>query len=139
RHGTREAMHPSRTVSRLELWRVDAAPLAPVADRPPYPDAVCSNVGGAAGGGYRVVDSQAGAFYTAYRAVGGKAVLGRPLGTVWTSDGPALQAFDTMVLGAAPATGGPPAVAPIELPPLVAKLDGTAGDRGDLTLPQTAR
>jgi hypothetical protein len=135
RHGTREAMHPSRTLSRLELWRVDAAPLDPVADRLPVPDGVFSNVRGSACGGYRVVDSQAGAFYTAYRAVGGKAVLGRPLGTVWTSDGPALQAFDTMVLGAAPATGGPPAVAPIELPPLLAKLDVQAVADADIPLP----
>jgi hypothetical protein len=49
-------------------------------------------------------------------------VLGRPLGSVWTSDGPALQAFDTMVLGAVPASSGSPAVAPIELPPVLAKL-----------------
>ena len=134
-HGTRVAVHPSRTLSRLELWRVNAAPLDPVADRLPVPDGVFSNVRGSACGGYRVVDSQAGTFYTAYRAVGGKAVLGRPLGTVWTSDGPALQAFDTMVLGAAPATDGPPAVAPIELPPLLAKLDVEAVADADIPLP----
>jgi hypothetical protein len=134
-HGTRVAAHPSRTLSGLGLWRVDAAPLDPVADHLPVPDGVFSNVRGSACGGYRVVDSQAGAFYTAYRAVGGKAVLGRPLGTVWTSDGPALQAFDTMVLGAAPATDGPPAVAPIELPPLLAKLDVKAVADADIPLP----
>ena len=49
-------------------------------------------------------------------------VLGRPLGSVWTSDGPPLQAFDTMVLSAVPASSGSPAVAPIELPPVLAKL-----------------
>ena len=98
-HGTRMAAHPSRSLSGVELWRVDAAPLDPVADSLPLPDGVFSNTSGSACGGYRVVDSQAGSFHTAYRSVGGKAVLGRPLGSVWTSDGPALQAFDTMVLG----------------------------------------
>ena len=73
----------------------------------PIPGGIFSNVTGSACGGYRVVDSQLGAFHTGYRAAGGKAVLGRPLGTVWTSDGPALQAFDTMVLGATPSASGP--------------------------------
>ena len=135
RHGIRVAVHPSRSLSRLELWHVDAAPLDPAADSLPVPGGVFSNVSGSACGGYRVVDSQAGAFYTAYRALGGKAVLGRPLGTVWTSDGPALQAFDTMMLGAVPAAGGPPAVIPIELPPLLAKLDVEAVADADIPLP----
>jgi hypothetical protein len=134
-HGTRLAVHPSRTLSGLELWRVDAPPLDPVADSLPVPDGVFSNVDGSACGGYRVVNSQAGSFYTAYQAVGGKSVLGRPLGSVWTSDGPALQAFDTMVLGAVPASGGSPAVAPIELPPLLAKLDVEAVANADIPLP----
>jgi hypothetical protein len=134
-HGTRVAVHPSRSLSGLELWRVDAAPLDPVADALPVPDGVFSNTSGSACGGYRVVDGQTGRFYTAYRAVGGKTVLGRPLGTVWTSDGPALQAFDTMVLGAVPASSGPPAVAPIELPPLLAKLDVEAVADADIPLP----
>jgi hypothetical protein len=134
-HGTRLAVHPSRTLSGLELWQVDAPPLDPVADSLPVPDGVFSNVDGSACGGYRVVNSQVGSFYTAYQAVGGKAVLGRPLGSVWTSDGPALQAFDTMVLGAVPASSGPPAVAPIELPPLLAKLDVEAVADADIPLP----
>jgi hypothetical protein len=136
-HGNRLAAHPSRSLSRIELWRVDPAPLDPVADSLPVPDGMYSNVTGSACGGYRVVDSQLGAFYTAYRAVGGKAVLGRPLGSVWTSDGPALQAFDTMVLGAVPAASGPPAVMPIELPPLLAKLDVEAVADADIPLPST--
>lgn len=136
-HGTRLAVHPSRTLSGLELWRVDAPPLDPVADSLPVPDGVFSNVDGSACGGYRVVNSRAGSFYTAYQAVGGKSVLGRPLGSVWTSDGPALQAFDTMVLGAVPASGGSPAVVPIELPPLLAKLDVEAVASADIPLPST--
>ncbi len=137
-HGTRLAAHPSRSLSGVELWRVDAAPLDPVADLLPLPDGVFSNTTGSACGGYRVVDSQAGTFHSAYRSVGGKAVLGRPLGSVWTSDGPALQAFDTMVLGAVPTAGGPPAVRPIELPPLLAKLDVEAVADADIPLPSTA-
>ena len=137
-NGSRLAAHPSRSLSGVELWRVDAAPLDPVADLLPLPDGVFSNTTGSACGGYRVVDSQAGTFHTAYRSVGGKAVLGRPLGSVWTSDGPALQAFDTMVLGAVPTASGPPAVRPIELPPLLAKLDVEAVADADIPLPSAA-
>ena len=137
-HGTRLAAHPSRSLSGVELWRVDAAPLDPVADLVPVPNGVFSNTTGSACGGYRVVDSQAGSFHTAYRSVGGKAVLGRPLGSVWTSDGPALQAFDTMVLGAVPTASGPPEVRPIELPPLLAKLDIEAVADADMPLPSVA-
>jgi hypothetical protein len=135
RHGTRMAAHPSRSLSGVELWRVDAAPLDPVADSLPVPDGLFSNVNGSACGGYRVVDSQAGTFHAAYRAAGGKMVLGRPLGSVWTSDGPALQAFDTMVLGSVPTASGPPAVRPIELPPLLAKLDIEAVADANIPLP----
>jgi hypothetical protein len=134
-HGTRTAGHPSRSLSGVELWRVDAAPLDPVADSLPVADGLFSNVKGSACGGYRVVDSQAGTFHTAYRAAGGKMVLGRPLGSVWTSDGPALQAFDTMVLGSVPTAGGAPAVRPIELPPLLAKLDVEAVADANIPLP----
>jgi hypothetical protein len=134
-HGSRLADLPSPSLSGIELWRVDAAPLDPVADIVPIPGGIFSNVTGSACGGYRVVDSLLGAFHTGYRAAGGKAVLGRPLGTVWTSDGPALQAFDTMVLGAAPSASGPPVVKPIELPPLLAKLDVEAVADADIPLP----
>jgi hypothetical protein len=134
-HGTRLADHPSRSLSGVELWRVDAAPLDPVADSLPVSNGLFSNVTGSACGGYRVVDSQVGTFHTAYQAVGGKTVLGRPLGSVWTSDGPALQAFDTMVLGSVPAASGPPAVRPIELPPLLARLDTKAVADANMPLP----
>jgi hypothetical protein len=133
--GSRLADLPSRSLSGIELWRVDAEPLDPVADNLPVPNGIFSNVTGSACGGFRVVDSQAGRFHTAYRAVGGKAVLGRPLGSVWTSDGPALQAFDTMVLGSVPSAGGPPDVRPIELPPLLAKLDMEAVADAGIPLP----
>jgi hypothetical protein len=134
-HGSRLADLPSPSLSGIELWRVEAAPLDPMADILPVPGGIFSNVSGSACGGYRVVDSRLGAFHAGYRAVGGKAVLGRPLGTVWTSDGPALQAFDTMILGAAPSAGGPPDVRPIELPPLLAKLDVEAVADADIPLP----
>jgi len=134
-HGSRLADLPSPSLSGIELWRVDAAPLDPVADIVPIPGGIFSNVTGSACGGYRVVDSQLGAFHTGYRAVGGKAVLGRPVGMVWTSDGPALQAFDTMVLGATPSASGPSDVKPIELPPLLAKLDVEAVAAADIPLP----
>jgi hypothetical protein len=91
------------------------------------PGGAFSNVEGSACGGYRVLDNDLGSFYTAYLALGGKAVLGRPLCSVWTSDGPALQAFDTMVLGAVPdTTGKRPSVRPVDLPLLLAELDPRA-------------
>jgi len=134
-HGRRLATHASPSYSRLELWLVDAGPLDPVADSLPVPGGIFSNVTGSACGGYRVVDGQRGMFHTAYTALGGKAVLGRPLGSVWTSDGPALQAFDTMVLGAVPTPTGQPTVRPIELPPLLAKLDAEAVADAAIPLP----
>ncbi|HEV8425637.1 MAG TPA: hypothetical protein VGS14_10670 [Actinomycetes bacterium] len=134
-HGRRLAAHASPSYSRVELWLVDAGPLDPVADSLPVPGGIFSNVAGSACGGYRVVDGQPGRFHTAYAALGGKAVLGRPLGSVWTSDGPALQAFDTMVLGAVPTPTGQPTVRPIELPPLLAKLDARAVADAGIPLP----
>jgi hypothetical protein len=135
RNGTRLAAFPSRSLSGLELWRVESPPLDPVADSVPVPGGLFSNLHGSACGGHSVVDDQVGAFYSAYQAYGGKAVLGRPLGSVWTSDGPALQVFDTMVLGTVPAAGGPPAVRPVDLPPLLAKLDAAAVADADIPLP----
>jgi hypothetical protein len=42
-----------------------------------------------------------------------------------------------MVLGAVPSAGGPPAVRPIELPPLLVKLDVQAVAKADIPLPST--
>jgi len=126
-HGSPLADLPSPSFSRVQLWQVDAAPLDPVADRVAVPRGAFSNVQGSACGGYRVLDNDVGTFHTAYLALGGKAVLGRPLCSVWTSDGPALQAFDTMMLGAVPnAAGKRPSVRPVDLPLLLAKLDPRA-------------
>jgi hypothetical protein len=126
-HGRPLADLASPSLSRVQLWQVDAAPLDPVADSVAVPGGTFSNVQGSACGGYRVLDGDLGTFHTAYRALGGKAVLGRPLCSVWTSAGPALQAFDTMVLGAVPnAAGKRPSVRPVDLPLLLAKLDPRA-------------
>ncbi|HEU4399902.1 MAG TPA: hypothetical protein VFU54_18950 [Actinomycetota bacterium] len=126
-HGSRLADLHSPSFSRVQLWQVDTAALDPTADSVPVAGGAFSNVDGSACGGYRVLDNDLGTFYTAYLALGGKAVLGRPLSSVWTSDGPALQAFDTMVLGAVPnATGRRPSVRPVDLPLLLAKLDPRA-------------
>ena len=126
-HGSPLADLPSPSFSRVQLWQVDAAPLDPAADSVAAPGGAFSNVKGSACGGYRVLDNDSGTFYTAYLALGGKAVLGRPLCSVWTSDGPALQAFDTMMLGAVPnAAGRRPSVRPVDLPLLLAKVDPRA-------------
>jgi hypothetical protein len=135
-HGRQLADLPSPTSSRVQLWEVGAGVLDPGADSVRVEGGTFSNVAGSACGGYRVVDSDLGGFHTAYLALGGKAVLGRPLCSVWTSDGPALQAFDTMVLGAVPnATGRRPVVRPVELPALLAKLDPRALARAGIPLP----
>jgi hypothetical protein len=138
-HGSRIADLPSPSFSRVQLWHVDAAALDPVADRVAVPGGAFSNVDGSACGGYRVLDNHLGTFHTAYLALGGKAVLGRPLCSVWTSDGPALQAFDTMVLGAVPnATGKRPLVRPVDLPLLLAKLDPRAVAAAGIPPPSAA-
>jgi hypothetical protein len=135
-HGRPLADLPSPTFSRVQLWQVDAGPLDPGADSLPVPGGAFSNVAGSACGGHRVVDGDVGGFHRSYLALGGKAVLGRPLSSVWTSDGPALQAFDTMVLGAVPsATGRQPSVRPVELPLLLAKLDPRATARAGVPRP----
>jgi hypothetical protein len=123
-HGGPVADLPSPSLSRVQLWHVDADALDPLADRVVVPGGAFSNVDGSACGGYRVLDDDLGSFYTAYLDLGGKAVLGRPLSSVWTSDGPALQAFDTMVLGAvADATGKRPSARPVDLTLVLAKLN----------------
>jgi hypothetical protein len=106
---------PSGSFRRVQLWRTDPGPFDPVADNLPVPGGVFSNVSGSACGGYAVVDGGAGAFHAAYQNLGGKAVVGRPLSSVWTSDGPALQAFDTLELGSSPGPGGQPRIRPVDL------------------------
>jgi hypothetical protein len=126
-HGSPVADLPSPSLSRVQLWHVDADALDPLADSVVVPGGAFSNVDGSACGGYRVLDDDLGGFYTAYLDLGGKAVLGRPLSSVWTSDGPALQAFDTMVLGAvADATGKRPSARPVDLTLVLAKLNPRA-------------
>jgi hypothetical protein len=135
-HGNRLADLPSQSFSRVQLWQVEPAALDPVAEHLPVPGGVFSNVTGSACGGFRVLDSDLGTFHAAYQALGGKAVLGRPLGSVWSSDGPALQAFDTMLLGAVPSTAGKrPSVRPADLLLLLAKLDPRGLEAANMPLP----
>jgi hypothetical protein len=136
RHGSRLADLPSPSLSGVQLWEVGAAALDPGADSVAVPGGAFSNVEGSACGGYRVVDGDLGAFHTAYLALGGKAVLGRPLCSAWAGDGPALQAFDTMMLGAVPsATGRRPSVRPVDLPLLLAELDPRAAAAAGIPRP----
>ena len=91
-----------------------------------------SNVTGSACGGYRVVDSQAGAFYTGYQAAGGEGGP-RPaarLGLDQRRPGPAGVRHDGA--GAVPSASGPPAVRPIELPLRLAKIDTEAVADADI-------
>jgi hypothetical protein len=114
---------PSRSLGRVQLWQVDPSPFDPAADSLPVPGGIFANVSGSACGGYRVVDAPGGGFYAGYQALGGKAVVGRPLASPWTTDGPTLQAFDTLFLGTTSGERGtPPAVQPVDLLLLVELL-----------------
>ena len=106
----------------MELWRVDAAPLDPVADSLPVADGLFSNVNGSACGGYRVVDSQAGTFHRlpGRRRQDGPWPAAR-LGLDQRRSGPAGVRHHGAGVG--PDRQRPAAVRPIELPPLLAKLD----------------
>ena len=133
-HGSRLADLPSPSLSGIELWRVDAALLDPVADIVPIPGGIFSNVTGSACGGYRVVDSQLGAFHP---ATGPPAA--RPSSAARSArSGPATARRcrrSTRWSGRDPVGQRPPDVKPIELPPLLAKLDVEAVAEADIPLP----
>src|SRR6266508_3114242 len=56
-HGSPLADLPSPSLSRVQLWQADAAPLDPAADSVAAPGGAFSNVKGSACGGYRVLDN----------------------------------------------------------------------------------
>src|SRR5205807_8978304 len=81
-NGVRVAAYPSEPRWDAELWYVPNRPFDP-ADALPIPGGSFVNVVGSACGGYTVVNAVKVPMYQEYLSLGGKAVLGPPLGNAW--------------------------------------------------------
>jgi hypothetical protein len=121
-HGRRLADFPSQVYKTVQLWYVPASPYDPVADVVDIPGGNYVSTVGSRCGGYTVTNGPHGSFYSAYQALGGKALLGDPLSQV-TATGPGgyEQLVDGVVLAATPAAD--PAVRAL---PIVAMLANRA-------------
>jgi hypothetical protein len=121
-HGRRLADFPSQVYKTVQLWYVPASPYDPVADVVDIPGGNYVSTVGSRCGGYTVTNGPHGSFYSAYQALGGKALLGDPLSQV-TAIGPGTyeQLIDGVVLAGTPAAG--PAVRAL---PIVAMLANRA-------------
>ena len=106
---------PSRSHGSVELWQVSQPSTSRVADLLRIPGGVFENTVGSGCGGFPVVDGDTGQFFSGYQAIGGKPVIGRPLSRSWQTNGPTLQAFDTMILGTVAAPDGGVVVRPVKL------------------------
>ncbi len=121
-HGRRLADFPSQVYQTVQLWYVPASAHDPAADVADIAGGVYVYTAGAACGGYRVTDGPHGSFYSAYQALGGKAVLGAPLSQVTAAGrGRYEQLTDGAVI--ATASAGHPAVTAL---PIVAMLASRA-------------
>ena len=113
--GRRLALFPSQVYGTVQLWYVPASPYDPVADVTDISGGVYVNTVGSHCGGYAVTDGPGGLFYSAYRARGGKELLGDPLSRPASGPGGREQFFDGMVLAVSrpgsPAAGALPIVA----------------------------
>jgi O-antigen/teichoic acid export membrane protein len=79
-HGQRIADYPSHLYQTVQLWHVPASPYDPLADAIDTADGVFVSTVGSHCGGYSVTNGPRGDFYAGYRALGGKGVVGDPLG-----------------------------------------------------------
>jgi hypothetical protein len=127
-HGTRLAIFPSQVYKSVQLWHVPSGRYDPVADVTSVAGGVFVNTGGSGCGGYSVT----GRFYAAYRALGGKAMLGAPLsqpahGKEQLFDGAVLDATKrgagSLPIVAALASRKPAAYRRAALPPVIATAD----------------
>jgi hypothetical protein len=108
---------PSTTYRSVELWYVPASRYDPVADIQDIAGGVYINTTGSDCGGYTVTDSKLGSFYSGYQSLGGKSMLGDPLGQSVMVSGGHEQLFDGAVL-ATSAHGG----STVQAVPIVATL-----------------
>jgi hypothetical protein len=114
-HGRRLATFPSQVYKTVQLWQVPAGRYDPVADLADIPHGVYVNTSGSHCGGYAVT----GGFYAAYRALGGKGMLGAPLSRpARARSGTRDQFFDGAVLASGPGA----AAGPVRALPIVAML-----------------
>jgi O-antigen/teichoic acid export membrane protein len=151
-HGRRLAVFPSQVYKTVQLWHVPASPYDPVADAVSVPGGTYANTGGSNCGGFTITDGNRGSFYSAYQALGGKAVVGEPLSRVaGDGHGSHEQFFDGAVLAASPgqavrplrvvqalAGQSPRAYRRAALPPVTARAS-TAQRRSWLTNPAITR
>ncbi|WP_186814187.1 hypothetical protein, partial [Pseudonocardia asaccharolytica] len=96
--GTLLATFTSATYQGLQLWETPLDPYDPLADVEPLPGGVFVGTDTARCGGFPVLDGPGGDFATAWRALGGKAVLGAPMSASWTAAGTSYQVFTGAVL-----------------------------------------
>lgn len=128
--------YPSITYWAVQLWRTDYGPFDPIGDQQPIDRGVFVNVVDSACGGFAVVDGQSGAFFGAYRRLGGKPVLGRPASRVWAGPSGTRQAFDTLVLQAANGPTGPGEAKPGHVVQEIAARQPAALDAHGLPRPE---
>jgi hypothetical protein len=153
-HGRQLAAFPSQVYGSVQLWQVSAGAHDPAADIADIPGGFFVNTVSSDCGGYAVTNGKLGSFSTAYQALGGKAVIGRPLSQVTAyQHGSREQLFDGAVLttssGSGPVVHALPLVAMLArsrrpayqraaLPPVVARATA-AERRGWLTNPSITR
>jgi hypothetical protein len=98
-NGRRVVTFPSQVYKTVQLWYVPVNPYDPTADVTDIAGGLFVNTTGTDCGGYTVTNGSAGSFYSAYAAVGGKAVVGDPLSRVTTPGRSGReQFFDGVVL-----------------------------------------
>jgi hypothetical protein len=98
-NGHELAVFPSSVYSTVQLWNVPASHYDPVADITSINNGVYVNTVSSDCGGYTVVNGKRGSFFTEYKNLGGKGVVGEPLSRVSeTRQAANEQVFDSVVL-----------------------------------------
>lgn len=102
-NGRQLATFPSATYRNVQLWKVPSSPYDPTADVTDVSGGVYVNTVSSDCGGYTVTNGTTGDFYSAYAALGGKGMVGKPVSRVTGSASTGYeQAFDGAVLARKP-------------------------------------
>ena len=113
-NGQRLATFPSATYRTVQLWYVRSSPYDPTADLTDISDGVYVNTVSSDCAGYNVTNGKTGGFYSAYTALGGKGVVGKPVSKVTGSASAGYdQVFDGVVLTRQPGSGAGVAALPV--------------------------
>jgi O-antigen/teichoic acid export membrane protein/4-amino-4-deoxy-L-arabinose transferase-like glycosyltransferase len=110
---------PGRTYQGIELWYVSGTGV-PVTDVQPVNGGVFVATRASACGGVAVRDDRSGAFASAFIRLGGRGRLGPPVSRRFTLGRRTVQAFEGLVLAAAPDPTDPAARRPARPYPIVA-------------------